>query len=621
MRGGTPIAFAEDVPGVTMLRVLVLAIVLALPTAVGAAEYFVCDCADGAEAACEAGNDLNSGDEPARAWRTYERARQAFSGLAPGDAIRFCRGGAFELGSKVRWVNSSCRSESRCTVGAYTAPWAEPDFGRPILWQRNDASGFALEDGGEATHEEGYVFEDLRLLSVVGDGGNGAGFFIYNDTDDVLIDNVVISGFAIGVHVAGSNGCGADPACDGQNARIVLQNSTIAQNHHQGWLGASDGSRIMANRFVDNGSRPLLDHNIYLSDSDTPSSGMRIIGNYLTGAALDKGGGCASVSLVVHGNHDDLRLEANQIREDASKASESCWGIAVDPAYSSAEGFTRVVIRGNHIAGIGNVGIGLSACQDCVIENNVVRIAQGFAVRGIAVAYRSGGIGDLSLERVRIRNNSLYIAGRANGSLGIEVGGEGQDHQIVSNAVYYRGRGTKWTCFRSNGGAQAFATFDNNLCAFPGAHGSGAWIEEAGQGRMARVAWKRKSGFDANSHEVAVRGKGRRAKLRAVASNSALAPVVDSGHPSLSAKAAYGGWLRDSRPDIGAREWGANPCRANQRVGRGAANTDATGAQHWRMGPGGLRQRSAASPLRPTAVVRRLSCRASRYPLPHLPSR
>ncbi len=599
------------------MRILVLVIVIALPSFASAAEYFVCDCVAGADAACVAGRDVNSGDDPASAWRSYERARQAFAQIAPGDAIRFCRGGAFELGSEVRWVNSSCRRDARCTVGAYTPSWAEADTERPILWQPNDASGFALEDGGDAEHEEGYVFADLRLLSVAGREGNGAGFFIYNDTDDVLIDNVMISGFSIGVHVGGSNRCGPDPKCDGRNSRVVLQNSTVVQNHHQGWLGSSDGSRIMANRFVANGSTPQLDHNIYLSESGAPSSGMRVIGNYLTGSALSKNGGCASVSLVVHGNQNDLRIEANQIREDSSKASDSCWGIAVDPAYSSSEGFTQVVIRGNHVVGVGNVGIGLSACQDCVVENNIIRISQAFALRGIAVGYRSGGVGDLELERLRIRNNSVYVGGRASGSVGIEVGGEGEGHQVISNAVYYRGRGSKWSCFGGVRGAAAFTAFDNNLCVFPRAQASAVWIEGADLGRLARSAWKQRSGFDGHSKDVGPRGTGRHARLRALTSNSAQAPVVDSGHPSLSAKAAYGGWLRDARPDIGAREWGANPCRATQRVSRGGGHARKAAGVYARPPRADFRRRhSVAAPLRPAAVVRRLSCRASRYPLP-----
>ena len=53
---------------------------------------------------------------------------------------------------------------------------------------------------------------------------------------------------------AGSNPCSADPECDGRNDRLVLRDSTVTNNHAQGWLGASNGSQILGSTFEGNGT-------------------------------------------------------------------------------------------------------------------------------------------------------------------------------------------------------------------------------------------------------------------------------------------------------------------------------------------------------------------------------
>ena len=311
------------------------------------ADSFLCDCATGSVAACITGSDGNPGtsDLP---WQSFEQARQTFSTLAAGDRLLFCRGGAWDIsGTGTRWVNSNCQSGNRCSVEAYTPSWGTDQTARPILRRLDGGHGFALEDGGDAEHEEGYRFANLDLRSTT---FTSNGFFLYNDIDDVLIEDVAITGFAIGVHLAGSNPCSSDPLCDGQNERIVMRRTTVIDNEAQGFLGASSGSEIHDSYFEGNGTTAIFDHNIYISGSaGGTTSGMRVVGNQLYRSALDDSGVCQAVSLVVHGQHSDLLIEGNEVWEDIGLAGQGCWGIAVDPGYGSAEGFSQVTLRGNTV--------------------------------------------------------------------------------------------------------------------------------------------------------------------------------------------------------------------------------------------------------------------------------
>jgi len=58
-----------------------------------AADFYVCDCDTDSDGDCQAGNDSANGTAPATPWQSYNKARQAFANLAPGDVIHLCRGG------------------------------------------------------------------------------------------------------------------------------------------------------------------------------------------------------------------------------------------------------------------------------------------------------------------------------------------------------------------------------------------------------------------------------------------------------------------------------------------------------------------------------------------------
>ena len=456
-------------------------------TALFGATSYVCDCGPGADHLCVPGNDAATGDSPLTPWRSFVKARQTFTKLAPGDTIAFCRGGAFAADGGT-WVNSRCQAGNPCTVTSYDPPWGDGGEDRPLVITPANRTAFSFGDGGGADHEEGYV---VSHLEVRGTNGSGLGFFFYNDIDDVVLDSLVISGFSIGVHLAGSNA--PNPGSDGLNERITVKNSRIIDNSGQGVMGSCSGCRIVNNIFDNNGFNGGGGyHNIYW-DGTARSNGAVIAGNILTRSAVSAGK-CGGGSLVVHGAHTDLTIENNTVQEEVGSASEPCWGIAVDTAYgNAAESFTRLTIRGNTVRNVGNVGIGVNACADCLVEGNTVVQGQPFSSFGIMIPDRARGPEDGMLDRVIVRNNTVTVANAA-ANTGLLFGGEGTGHVATGNSVTYTGTARGWSCFSYPLPGAAYAAIDGNRCTFP-ATANGLWEKTAGS----LANWQAVSGFDLHS--------------------------------------------------------------------------------------------------------------------------
>jgi hypothetical protein len=510
-----------------------------LASASGPVFYF-CDCGAGADPGCVPGDDGADGAAPTSARRTFEAARSAFNALPAGGTVALCRGGAFTV-SGTRWSNPSCRADDRCVVRDYDPGGVDPDA-RPLVRALNGSHVFSLEDGGDANHEEGYVIANLRLTSV--DGGGWA-VFAYNDVDDVRLCHLDIDGFGIGVHAAGSNPPEADS--DGENENIVLEHSRVTNCADQGWLGGCSGCGVRYSVFDNNGfARAVFNHNIYFSGSNVGvAHGMFAIGNDLyRSAAVD--GVCAGTSLVAHGNHDGLLIEDNFVHEDVGAAGQGCWGIAVDTGYASAESFVNVTIRGNVVADVGNLAIGVNACSSCLIENNLIISRQPYGARAIAAPDRPREANDLPMNAVTVRNNTVVSV---TGGTGIAVGGDGTGHIVVSNAIVTEDTASAWNCLQLDLPASAYAAVDNNLCDYSTAPG-GEWVD--GHGDLA--SWQAASGFDAASLAADPGYPSLQGPPWALPPGSAASPLVDHGHPTLSAPTDIHGAPRDAAPDIGAWE-------------------------------------------------------------------
>jgi hypothetical protein len=512
-----------------------------------AADYFVCDCAPGAAVACVAGNDAAAGTSPATAWRSYDRAQDAWSGLAAGDSLRFCRGGVFPIAGSTQWLNEQCTAAQRCTVEAYSATWASGSEARPRLVQ-SSGHGFNFANAGDAAQDGGYRVRDLDLACTACSNDDW-GIFLFNDVDDVRFERLRISGFGIGVHLAGSNACGSDPACDGHSSRIELLDSEIEGNRTQGWLGAGDDLLLSGNRFAGNGTGTVFQHNVYLSQSNGPTQRVRVLRNELYRSAAVASGSCQGGSFAVHGEHTDLLIEGNLIREDVGGADPACWGLGVTPAYATPEGFVRTIIRGNTFRNVGNVAIALASCQDCVVENNVIASEQSFGGIGIAAPAVARASDDLPMTRLTIRNNALYLT--AASSIGIRLGDEGNQHVVVSNALQSTTSGGSWSCLSLNLAFGAYAAVDNNVCGFVAGPGR-EW--EQGSGGLA--SWRAASGFDMASSASLPGFAAPAAPDYTLEAASAAAAIVGTGHPLASSPLEFYGGPRNPPPDAGAYQFG-----------------------------------------------------------------
>jgi len=497
----------------------------------GGASYYVCDCAAGADQACVPGDDGNAGTSPDQPWRSFDHARAQFPSMMAGDTIGFCRGGAVDVGSEGGWVNTNCRADNPCVIRDYLPDWATMDAPAPII--HSTTTGFDLSNPGDAQHEEGLVFLNLDLR---GADGSSWGFFLFNDVDDVLMCNLSIDGFDIGVGLGGANALG--PGADPDHARIILRNSRVTNNSNQGWLGVGSDSAIEYNEFHNNGfDGPAgLTHNIYLAGWG-PNA--RVIGNDVYQNSMVNGQ-CASTSVVGHGTLENLLIEGNTVREDPGAAGPGCWGIAINSAYEEAELFTAMQIRNNRVIDVGNLSIGVNACTDCVIENNVVIQTAQFG-QGISAPATAPGPGDATIENLSVRNNSIYF-GANTGGVGISVGSEGSGHTVVSNAIASATPGGL-TCVELNLPSGDYAAVDYNVC------NGGTWETSAGD----LAGWQGASGHGQSSLATDPGfGDPQGGDLSAASEDAAM---VDAGHPQLSSSEDASGKPRDDTPDAGAFEW------------------------------------------------------------------
>ena len=512
---------------------ILTSILLALTTtSATAADYYYCECESGAQTACSAGLDTNDGLSPLTPKKTFANANSTFNSLSAGDSVSFCRGGSFTANAEHQWVNSSCTSANICTVDAYDMPNQQsPQLASPIITQQANLPLFSLADGGSANHEEGYSFSNLDLRCANCTANGGPGFFFYNDIDYVTVDNVSLDGFDIGVHLSGNNGISA--GSNGIQEHILLKNLKIKNSKSQGILGGGLDVTISSSSFENNGTNGIFDHHIYVVSSD----GIVIKNNDLYRSSLDQNGNCDGVPLVAHGVINNLVIEGNVIHEDLGKANPGCWGIAIDTGYSSAESFTNVVIRGNKIINVGNIGIGVASCDGCIIENNVVFQQQAHGITAISAPDRIRDTADTPLNNVTIRNNSIYMS---TGGVGIKLDTEGTNHLVVSNAIHYSGTGAI-SCFDLDLSAANYTARNNNLCFYPNSTSS-EW--KAGSGNSTPIG---ASSFNVDP-------EFQSPSLPQVNLSSTSAAIVNKGHTTSSSSIDYDGKTRSSQPDIGAFE-------------------------------------------------------------------
>jgi len=366
------------------------------PPAAGGKTYYVCDT----------GSDENTGLSESSPFRSYEKAMSTFATISGGDRVLFCRGGQFPI-TKGKGINNlKCSVDAPCTLSDYgDATKAKPS----IISSDSTAALKFYGNIDESRSGGGYVIKNLNLLST---SGAGNGIFLYVGVHDMLIENLHIQGFRLGMQLAGTN-----------IHKITLKNSTVMNSVGQGVLGGCTDCLYENNYFQNNGAT-VYHHNIYLSsgsDENSVTKNMVVRGNTLYQSALDDEGKCGGVSLVAHGRFEGLTIENNLIKEDVGAVKGGCYGISVDPGYGYDEYFKDVVIRGNTLLNVGGNAIGCASCDGALIENNTIIDEGSVLVHGISVPVRTED--SVKSKNITIRNNKILLTKNWNQTSGVRVGG------------------------------------------------------------------------------------------------------------------------------------------------------------------------------------------------------
>jgi hypothetical protein len=519
-------------------------IVLAIVALGRAGTVYICDCATGADTDCVAGSDLGSGVLPESAWQSFEFGRLSWAEADPGDSVLFCSGGSFEVGSANRWIANGCTAAAPCTIGQYEPPWASGDEERPILYIGGDGSALRFDDAGDARHQEGVRVTGLYLQCAGCNDAGGRGIILASDVDDVTVEDVVIDGFDIGIALGSSAPCAKDDAaCDARNTRVTVRGSTIRNSRSYGFIGSGDDLVLEDNVFANNGRDPTTDHNLVIDATQSPDSGIRVIGNRLSGSVPGEDETCTTTEIQILGVHTGMQVVGNSILEES--AGSNCWGIAAAPDLTGRpEGFYTATIKNNVIRNVGDVGIGVSSCDLCVVENNVVVWDDADRnVQGIVAPVATREDDDQPIEALTVRNNTIVTASTGTG---ISVRDEGEGHVVVSNALLYTGTSPDWNCLDLNLPIGSYVAVDYDMCWFPDA--AGEWNEGWGTVPDPLSAWSAASGLCAHCRTV-----DPALDPRSGAPIDLASAVIGAGHPTLSSPDDLFGRPRLD-PDAGAYE-------------------------------------------------------------------
>jgi len=380
---------------------------------------------------CNNGVDSNTGDSPLSPFLTFERGMKEFNTLRKGGGVYFCRGGRFNVTENVELFNPNCSADFQCIISDYLSSEIISED-KPEINSVNGFTVFNFQDRGNADRDGGYIIKNIYLKTALPDR---AGVSLYNDVDDVIMDGLIIDGFKWGVYSAGANT--PNEGSNKINERIVLKNSKVINNSAQGWLGGCTNCIIESNYFDNNGyAAKILNHNIYMGGKEF-NSNVTIRNNTLKNSAIVNGE-CTGVSLVVHGNYENLIIEGNLILEQKGKAGTGCWGISVDPGWEwQEEAFYNVTIKGNIVVNTGNVGIGCASCVGGIIESNVIINDQPYKFSGIKVPVREEG--NIKSSDIIIKGNNITLLGDPGLiKAGIQIADINLQADIQGNSVFLR---------------------------------------------------------------------------------------------------------------------------------------------------------------------------------------
>lgn len=527
-------------------------------TEVQATDYHICDCQTGADGACVAGDNARSAATASNAatpWLTWSGVTDAVK--TGNNRFLFCRGGVLTgVSIRVGFFTASvsrCSATAPCEWNAYTPSWCSGGCTstKPIL--KTTSTVFDIHDGSAYLVDGGYSFKNLELD---GTGGGLRGIFISQIVNNVLIDSMNIHNFSNCVYSSAEPFKVSGPY---DNTNIILRNSTVTSCSGSSWLGGANGLLIENNTLSDNGSASILDHDIYLQDTQNTI----VRGNTITDTTLNGSNQCIGSVIVVHGRTYDTVIENNSIIQPG--ALSTCFGIEISYGYAdtgahtTGEAFRRITIRGNKIVNVGYNGIVVQACTDCIVDGNSLVWTDDTGRGNVAISQNGNAASgnDETGTAVTIRNNSIYMNSSSTVSTNqaaIDLL-QGSEHVVTNNLIFFGPSApTNSKCFETTGMTLgSFTVFDYNLCW------SGAVDPPVYSQAYATLASAQAAGFDTNGLKadpvlVATPAVGNGYSM-AIQTTS---PAKNTGSTTYYGRLGFGGVLRDATPDIGAYEFGAS---------------------------------------------------------------
>ncbi|OIR03137.1 hypothetical protein GALL_146560 [mine drainage metagenome] len=441
----------------------------------GNSVQYYCDCS-GPNQSCAAagsmqGSDTTGNGTQASPYQTINAARTWLNGGAHRTAA-LCQGGSFTpVGLGYNGI--SLAANSTCPIGSICNELREYPVGgtgaKPILNNPPKSGGNSYSMISTVNGGGGYRIMNLRLQGTQSPpDGFSRGFYLYYNSSlnsstqpihDITIENNDIVGFGIGVNDAMDS-----------TSNITIIGNHFANNLSDGYLGVSSNLIINYNSFIDTGSDTIYDHAIYLSNQQIPVSNISIVGNYVTG--ISAGTMCNGTALSGHVAVTGLVVSGNVIAESPTAVGAGCWGISFTNTTLAAHPIflANAVFSNNIIVNSGNLGIAISTCPSCVIENNLIIFQNNQAGGGISSPGTLARAQDMVENNVKIVNNTVYYdtnntQGMPSG--GVVVGLEGTGHIIANNTVMYAGSthgSNKVNCFTYSLPLASYAFINNNNC-------------------------------------------------------------------------------------------------------------------------------------------------------------
>lgn len=357
------------------------------------------DCQTGASPGCVAGNDANPGTE-ASPKRTL--AGVDVNALPSGAHLVFKRGGSWNWSNIVRFARPN-GTVTPITIDAYGA-------GDAPLIRTSALFAFEFSEWESTNVHGGYTIRNLKFDGL---GTSSHAFFLRGTVDGLMIENVEITGFAIGVNSQGSHPI----------RHVTLRSSRLVRNHDMGILGhysdfIFENNLVEGNNYIGGGG---FSHGSYLSGG----SNIVIRNNqYLRNSVVTGSTTCTGGNMTFHGQIDNALIENNTIRQDL--ADPGCWLMSITAGYNTAERFSNFVVRGNRLINGGNTAMAVNSAPGVLIENNVIINSQAALQSAIMLGnadfrdgtYPSGTYpnGDAADGNGIVRNNTVCRSGGATGS-------------------------------------------------------------------------------------------------------------------------------------------------------------------------------------------------------------